>query len=75
MSLAQEQKLQKAFGKRLAQVRKSRGVTQQQLAEAVSMSVVAIAYLETGKRFARIGTLYKIAKALKVDVAELFKGL
>ena len=75
MTQAQEQKLQKAFGKRLADIRKSRGVTQQQLAEAVSMSVVAIAYLETGKRFARIGTLAKIAKTLKVDIAELFKGI
>lgn len=37
----------KAFGKRVSEVRKSRGVTQQQLAERVSMSVVAIAYIET----------------------------
>ena len=65
----------KAFGKRVAEVRKSRGVTQQQLAEQISMSVVAIAYIETGKRWARLGTLNKIAKSLKVDVADLFKGL
>lgn len=75
MSTAQEQKLLKSFGKRLAQVRKSRGVTQQELAERTNMSVVSIAYLETGKRFARLGTLHKIAKTLRVDVAELFKGL
>ena len=65
----------KAFGKRVAEVRKSRGVTQQQLAEQISMSVVAIAYIETGKRWARLGTLSKIAKALKVDVADFFKGV
>ena len=70
-----EQRLMKSFGKRVAEVRKGRGVTQQQLAEAVSMSVVAIAYIETGKRWARLGTLSKIAKALKVDVADLFSGL
>lgn len=70
-----EQKLMKAFGKRVAEVRKSRGVTQQQLAENISMSVVAIAYIETGKRWARLGTLSKIATSLKVDVADLFKGL
>ena len=75
MSTAQEQKLLKSFGKRLAQVRKSRGITQQELAERTNMSVVSIAYLETGKRFARLGTLHKIAKTLRVDVAELFKGL
>lgn len=75
MSNTQEQKLMKAFGKRVAEVRKSKGVTQQQLAEQVNMSVVAIAYIETGKRWARLGTLDKIASSLKVDVSELFKGL
>lgn len=63
------------FGKQVAQVRKSRGVTQQQLAEAVGMSVVAIAYIETGKRWARLGTLNKIATSLKVNIEDLFKGL
>lgn len=75
MSNAQEQKLLKAFGKRLAQLRKSRNMTQQQLAETLGMSVVAIAYLETGKRFARLTTLHKVAKALRIDISELFSDL
>lgn len=75
MNNAQEQKLLKIFGKRVAEVRKSRGVTQQELAERIGMSVVAIAYIETGKRWARLGTLDKIATSLKVDIKELFKGL
>ena len=65
----------KAFGKRVADVRKSRGVTQQELAENIGMSVVAIAYIETGKRWARLGTLSKIATSLKVDIKDLFQGL
>lgn len=75
MTNAQEQKMMKAFGKRVSEVRRSRGLTQQELAEQVSMSVVAIAYIETGKRWARLGTLSKIAKSLKVNVSDLFKGL
>lgn len=75
MSNAQEQKLLTAFGKRVAQVRKSRGITQQELSEKVGMSVVAIAYIETGKRWARLATLNKIAKALDVSVEQFFKGL
>jgi transcriptional regulator with XRE-family HTH domain len=75
MNTAQEQKLMKAFGERVAEVRKSRGVTQQQLAEHINMSVVAIAYIETGKRWARLRTLSKIANNLKVNIADLFKGL
>ena len=75
MTNAKEQKLMKAFGKRVAGVRKSRGVTQQELAEDIGMSVVAIAYIETGKRWARLGTLNKIAKHLKVDISDLFRGI
>lgn len=75
MADIQEQKMMKVFGKRVAEVRKSRGVTQQELAEHINMSVVAIAYIETGKRWARLGTLNKISKSLKVDVSDLFKGV
>ena len=70
-----ENELMKTFGKRVAVVRKSKGVTQQQLAESISMSVVAIAYIETGKRWARLGTLNTIASSLKVDIADLFKDI
>ena len=75
MTNAPEQKLMKAFGKRVAEVRKSKGVTQQELAESTGMSVVAIAYIETGKRWARLGTLNKIANSLKVDITDLFKDI
>jgi len=75
MTNAKELKLMKAFGNRVAEVRKSRGVTQQELAEDIGMSVVAIAYIETGKRWARLGTLNKIAKQLKVDISDLFRGI
>jgi len=70
-----EQRLMKSFGKHVAEVRKSRGITQQQLAEDVGMSVVVIAYIETGKRWARLGTLNKIAKRLKVNISDLFLGI
>lgn len=75
MTSTQERKLMKSFGKKVAEVRKSRGVTQQELAERTNMSVVAIAYIETGKRWARLGTLNKIAKALKIKISDLFQGL
>lgn len=75
MTSTSEQKLMKSFGVRIAAIRKSRGLTQQQLAEKVNMSVVAIAYIETGKRWTRLGTLMKIATALEVDLDELFKNI
>lgn len=75
MTTAHEQRLMKAFGRRVAEVRKAHGVTQQQLAEAINMSVVSVAYIETGKRWAKLTTLHKLASSLKVDIAELFKGV
>lgn len=65
----------KTFGKRVSEIRRSRSMTQQQLAEKVSMSVVAIAYIETGKRWARLGTLQKISKALDVTIKDFFSTL
>lgn len=75
MSNAQEQKLLKAFGRGLAEIRKSKGLTQRQLAEKVDMSVVTIAYLETGERWAKITTLKKLANSLDVRVCDLFSGV
>jgi transcriptional regulator with XRE-family HTH domain len=75
MSTPHEEKLLQAFGKRIAEVRKSKKITQNELAERVNMSVVTIAYIETGKRWVRLSTLDKIARALKVNISELFKGL
>jgi transcriptional regulator with XRE-family HTH domain len=75
MSTPHEEKLLQGFGKRIAEVRKSKKITQNELAERVNMSVVTIAYIETGKRWVRLSTLDKIARALKVSVSELFKGL
>ncbi|MGH7234635.1 MAG: helix-turn-helix domain-containing protein, partial [Candidatus Saccharimonadales bacterium] len=46
MSSKAEQKLLKQFGANIAATRKSKGVTQQMLAEKTGMSVVIIAYIE-----------------------------
>lgn len=70
--MVNEAPILKKFGKRLAHVRKSKELTQAQLAEKLDMSVVAVAYLETGKRWARIGTLQKISDTLDVPLKDLF---
>lgn len=75
MNTPQETKQLMAFGRRLAEVRKSRGLTQQALAEKLDISLVSIGYIETGKRWPRLATLHRIAKCLDVPLAELFKGL
>ncbi len=59
------------FGQKLQQVRKSKGVTQEELAAKVSMDRTYIGLIERGGRNPTVRTLYKIAKALKVNSSEL----
>ena len=59
------------FGQKLQQVRKSKGVTQEELAVKVSMDRTYIGLIERGGRNPTVRTLYKIAKALKVNSSEL----
>lgn len=64
--------LNKLFGKRLGNLRKEKGLTQEQLSEKVGVSVEFISYLERGIHGPSFHTLDKIAKALGVSVKELF---
>lgn len=70
-----EAKLLKAFGKRVAEVRRSRGLTQEQLAEKANVTTLSMSFIEQGRRWPRLATLQKLAKCLGVPVAEFFKGL
>ena len=59
------------FGQRLQQTRKSKGITQEELAAKISMDRTYIGLIERGGRNPTVRTLYKIAKALKVNSSEL----
>jgi DNA-binding XRE family transcriptional regulator len=67
-----EQKFIGKVGKRVASVRKEVGISQEQLAEMVELHRTYIGYIEQGKRNPSIGNMFKIAKALKVDIKEFF---
>lgn len=56
---------------RLRQIREAKGYSLRGLAAKVDMSYVALFRLESGETDPRLGTLRKLAKALKVTVAEL----
>ena len=75
MQTTNDQRFLQAFGKNVATLRKTRNITQQHLAEDIGVSVVTIAYIETGKQWVRPKTLGKIAKSLKVNISDLFTGL
>lgn len=75
MSDLKETKQLKAFGQQIAAVRKNRGMTQQELAEKLDISLVSIGYIETGKRWPRLSTLHRIAGALGVRLGDIFRDL
>ena len=75
MNDPKEAKYLKAFGKRVAEIRRSKGLTQDQLAERANITSLSISYIEQGRRWPRLVTLQKLAKCLGVPIAELFKGL
>lgn len=59
------------FGEKVQKVRKSRGISQEELASRLAMHRNYIGMVERGERNPTIRTLYKIAKALKVDSSDL----
>lgn len=75
MSDTKESRYLTAFGKRVADIRRSRHLTQEQLAERAGLTPLAIGFIEQGRRWPRITTMHKLAKGLEIPVAELFKGL
>lgn len=64
--------LARRFGRLVALHRKTRGWTQERLAEEAGLSLDMIAKLETGVTGARFPTISKLAQALEVDASELF---
>lgn len=60
------------FGKRIKELRKSMGVTQEQLAEIIELDAKQIGNIETGSGFTTMQTLEKIAKYFDVEICELF---
>lgn len=55
----------------LRQIREARGLSLRALADKAGMTYVALLRMELGQTDPRLGTLRKLAKALRVGVADL----
>lgn len=64
--------LRALFGQRLRQLRRHKHMTQERLAEAVSVSVDLISNIERGVNAPSFETLEKLAECLEVPVKDLF---
>jgi len=61
-----------AFGKKLRELRKSRGITMKQLALDAEVEYSQIARIELGQSNPTISTVYALSKALEILPQELF---
>lgn len=57
----------------IKKIRKKCKMSQEELAEKISMNTRSILRLENAKTVPTLETLYKIAKALDVDISDFFK--
>jgi transcriptional regulator with XRE-family HTH domain len=60
------------FGRKLRKIRRDRDMTQEQLAEAIGVTLDFISRMERGLHAASFDTLEKLAKALEVEVSDFF---
>ena len=61
------------FGKRIKELRKSKGITQEKLAEIIELDAKQIGNIETGAGFTTMQTLEKLAGYFQVEIYDLFK--
>ena len=61
-----------AFGKRVAQLRKEAGLSQEQFAYECEVDRTYIGTIERGEKSTTLNTIAKIAKAFKISKSELF---
>lgn len=67
--------ISRQFGRNLAEARKWEGLTQQQLAERVSLGQREIVRLEWGERCPRLDRIVELAEAVGVQVRDLLYGI
>jgi transcriptional regulator with XRE-family HTH domain len=70
-----DEKFLKQFGERLKQIRKSKNISQEQLAWSTGFELSQIGRIERGLINTSISHVAKIAEALAISPAELFEGL
>lgn len=63
--------LKKHIGERVRKARKAKGLTQEQLAEAIDKTVETVSNIERGVKLPGLASLEEIRKALDVKLSEL----
>lgn len=64
---------ERKLANKVKKLRAERNMTQEELAQKSGVSLCAIVYIETCRKFPRMCTLMKLANALQVDQEELLQ--
>jgi transcriptional regulator with XRE-family HTH domain len=67
--------IQKALGERILKLRKVREWSQERMAEASGMHWTYIGQVERGERNLTLRSIASIAKAFKIKISDLMKGI
>jgi transcriptional regulator with XRE-family HTH domain len=70
----EEQELKDVLGKNIKFFRSQKQLSQADLADKAGISITFLSNVERGNNFPLAGTLCSLAKALEIEVFELFKG-
>ena len=65
--------IKELFGKRIKELRRNLGLSQEELAEKAEISSRYLSRVEMGQQFPSIDTLVKLAKALNVELKDFFE--
>lgn len=69
------QEAQRRLGKRIAELRRKKGFSQEEFAHECGFHRSYMGAVERGEKNITITMIDKIAKALKMSLSELFKGV
>lgn len=67
--------IQGRFGTRVRELRRQKGLTQEQLAERADLHVTYISGIETGSRNPSLTAIAALAKGFGISLSELFEGV
>ncbi len=73
MNNIRNEELQNRFGRHLCNLRKSKGLTQKELAFATDVSISQISRIERGLINPTLSTLHAIAESLEISLEELVR--
>ena len=64
--------IRKSFGELLRKARKSKNLTQEELADKAGLHFTYIEQIERGRRKPSLINIYKIQKALRIPISDIF---